>query len=60
MRFLHLSDLHIGRRLGGFSLMDDQRHVLRQALATAQTCDAVLLAGDVYDKAQPARKPYAR
>lgn len=53
MRFLHLSDLHIGRRLGGFSLMDDQRHVLRQALATAQTCDAVLLAGDVYDKAQP-------
>ena len=53
MRFLHLSDLHIGRRLNGFSLMEDQAHVLEQALDMAQKADAVLLAGDLYDKAQP-------
>ena len=53
MRFLHLSDLHIGRRLNGFSLLEDQRAVLEEALAMASECDAVLLAGDLYDKAQP-------
>lgn len=53
MRFLHLSDLHIGRRLSGFSLLEDQAHVLKQALSMAEKADAVLLAGDLYDKAQP-------
>lgn len=53
MKLLHLSDLHIGRRLNGQSLMDDQRHVLEQALDCARDCDAVLLAGDLYDKTQP-------
>lgn len=53
MRFLHLSDLHIGRRLNGFSLLEDQRAMLDQALEMAQSCHAVLLAGDLYDKAQP-------
>lgn len=53
MRFLHLSDLHIGRRLNGFSLLEDQRAVLDEALEMASSCDAVLLAGDLYDKAQP-------
>lgn len=53
MRFLHLSDLHIGRRLNGFSLLEDQAHVLEQTLGMARECDAVLLAGDLYDKAQP-------
>ena len=53
MRFLHLSDLHIGRRLNGLSLLEDQRHMLSQALEMARNCDAVLIAGDVYDKAQP-------
>ncbi len=53
MRFLHLSDLHIGRRLNGISLLDDQSAVLMQAQAMAADCDAVLLAGDLYDKAQP-------
>lgn len=54
MRFLHLSDLHIGRRVNGFSMMEDQAYVLDQALQMAQQADAVLLAGDLYDKAQPA------
>lgn len=53
MRFLHLSDLHIGRRLNGFSLLEDQAHVLAQALKLAEQADAVLIAGDIYDKAQP-------
>ena len=47
MRFLHLSDLHIGRRLNGFSLLEDQRAVLGQAVKLAEECDAVLLAGDL-------------
>ena len=54
MRFLHLSDLHIGRRMSGMSLLDDQRAVLKQAVEMASQCDAVLLAGDLYDKPQPA------
>lgn len=53
MRFLHLSDLHIGRRLSGISLLEDQRAVLAQAVEMAGECDAVLLAGDLYDKPQP-------
>lgn len=53
MRFLHISDLHIGRRLNGFSLLEDQKDILSQLLQHAQSCDAVLLAGDLYDKAQP-------
>lgn len=53
MRFLHISDLHIGRRINGLSLLEDQRHVLGQVLRMAQDCDAVLVAGDLYDKAQP-------
>ena len=57
MRFLHLSDLHIGRRLNGFSLLEDQRAVLGQAVKRwLKECDAVLLAGDLYDKPQPRRR----
>lgn len=54
-RFLHLADLHIGKRIGEYSLLDDQRVVLEQALSIVQTehCDEVLIAGDVYDKPQP-------
>lgn len=53
MRFLHLSDLHIGRRLGGLSLLGDQRAIMAQILQMATDCDAVLLAGDLFDKYQP-------
>lgn len=53
MKFLHLSDLHIGRRLNGLSLMDDQKLMLAQTVQMAADCDAVLLAGDLYDKTQP-------
>lgn len=55
MKLMHLSDLHIGRRFAGVSLIDDQRHILSQALSAAERekPDAVLLAGDIYDKPVP-------
>lgn len=53
MKLLHLADLHIGRRLNGLSLMEDQQVVIRQILEMARDCDAVLLCGDLFDKAQP-------
>ena len=53
MKLLHLADLHIGRRLNGLSLMEDQRAMVEQVLVMAQNCDAVLLCGDLFDKAQP-------
>lgn len=55
MKFLHLADLHIGKRLHEYSLLDDQRDVLKQALDLAkdEQCDFVIIAGDVYDKASP-------
>lgn len=55
MKFLHLGDLHIGRSLGGFDLKEDQKYILDQLLeiAEADQVDAVLIAGDVYDKAVP-------
>ncbi len=53
MKFLHLSDLHIGRRLYGYSLLDDQRETLMRLVSLADECDAVLLAGDIYDRFSP-------
>lgn len=55
MRFLHLSDLHIGKRLNEFSLLEDQAYILGQILeiTKSEQPDGVLIAGDVYDKAAP-------
>lgn len=55
MKLLHISDLHIGKRVGGISLVDDQRFILAQvvSLAEGEGVDAVLVAGDIYDKASP-------
>ena len=56
MKILHTADWHLGRYLHGVSLLADQAHVLAQlvALARAEAVDAVVVAGDVYDRAQPA------
>ncbi len=56
MRLLHLSDLHLGKKLNEFSLLEDQKYILRQIveIAAAERPDAVLLAGDIYDKSVPA------
>ncbi|MDO4182878.1 MAG: exonuclease SbcCD subunit D [Coriobacteriia bacterium] len=58
MRFLHTGDLHIGKRLAERSLLDDQRFVFQQMLdiAREQAVDAVLIAGDVFDKTAPGRE----
>ena len=55
MRFLHLGDLHLGKSLGDFDLIGDQKYILDQMIAVIRerTVDAVLIAGDVYDKAIP-------
>ena len=55
MKFFHLSDLHIGLKLYNRDLYDDQRYVLQQVCDAArqQQPDAVIIAGDLYDKAVP-------
>lgn len=55
MRFLHTSDWHLGRIFHGLRLLDDQAAVLRQILDIAKETkvDAVLIAGDIYDRAVP-------
>ena len=55
MKFLHLSDLHLGKRLNEFSMLADQAYILRQILAIVdeQKPDGVLIAGDIYDKTVP-------
>lgn len=56
MKLIHLSDLHIGKRLHEVSFLDDQRYILSQILTIIEneSPDAVLIAGDVYDKSIPA------
>jgi len=55
MKFIHLSDLHIGKTLNAFSLLGDQEYALSQVLdyVKSHTPDAVLIAGDIYDKQAP-------
>jgi DNA repair protein SbcD/Mre11 len=56
MRLLHLADLHIGKRVNEFSMLEDQEHILIRILniAKEEKPDAVLISGDVYDKSVPA------
>ena len=55
MKFIHLSDLHIGKRVKDFSMIEDQRYILAQILELidGSGAEAVLIAGDVYDKPVP-------
>ena len=55
MKFLHLSDLHIGKNLNGFSMIEEQKHVFAQIIGYIKTehPDAIIIAGDVYDRAIP-------
>ena len=55
MKLLHCSDLHIGKRVNEFSMLEDQRYILNQIskLAVSEGVNAVLLAGDLYDKPVP-------
>ena len=55
MKLIHLSDLHIGKKLNEFSLLEDQKYILTQILELIrqEKPDGVIIAGDVYDKAIP-------
>lgn len=55
MKVLHVSDLHIGKRVNGMSMLGDQRYILRQILDIAEKrqVSVLMIAGDVYDKASP-------
>lgn len=55
MKFLHLSDLHIGKIVNGFSMLEEQKHAFLQIVEyiKTQSPDAIVIAGDVYDRAVP-------
>ena len=60
MKLFHLSDLHIGKLLCGYSLKENQERVLSQIVAYAQEehPDAILICGDIYDKSAPSGEAY--
>ncbi|MBQ2996537.1 MAG: exonuclease SbcCD subunit D [Oscillibacter sp.] len=55
MKYVHLSDLHLGKRVNEFSMLEDQKYILDQILHVidGEMPDGVILAGDIYDKAIP-------
>lgn len=55
MKLLHLADLHFGKSVNGFSMLEDQRYIVAQIyeLIEREKIDAVLLAGDIYDRSIP-------
>ena len=55
MKLIHLADLHLGRRVNAFSMLDDQAYILDEifGIIAGEEPDGVLIAGDVYDKAVP-------
>ena len=55
MKFMHLSDLHLGKRVHEYSMIEDQEYILKEIadIAAEEQVDAVLIAGDIYDKSIP-------
>jgi len=55
MKLIHLSDLHLGKRVNDVSMIDDQKYILEQILSIieAERPEAIMIAGDVYDKSVP-------
>ena len=55
MKFVHLSDIHIGKKVNGFSMLNDQKHILKKIIEVidSEKPDVVMIAGDVYDKTVP-------
>ena len=56
MKLIHLSDLHLGKRVNEFSMIEDQRYVLNEIteIIDQEQPDGILIAGDIYDKPVPA------
>ena len=55
MKFIHLSDLHLGKRVNEYSMIEDQEYILKEIISIVdrEKTDAVIIAGDVYDKPVP-------
>ena len=55
MKFIHLSDLHLGKRVYEYSMLEDQEYILKMILkiVDAEKPDGILIAGDVFDKSVP-------
>lgn len=55
MKFAHIADLHIGKRIHDFPMLDDQKYILNQMLDIfcQHQVDGILIAGDIYDKTVP-------
>lgn len=55
MKLFHISDLHIGKRVNGFSMLEDQNYILNQIveLAEEHRPEGILIAGDLYDRSMP-------
>ena len=58
MKFIHLSDLHLGKRVNEFSMIEDQKYILLQTIniIDEEKPDAVIIAGDIYDKSIPSEE----
>lgn len=61
MKLIHLSDLHLGKRVNEFSILEDQQYILTEILRIIdeEQPDGVLIAGDVYDKTVPSAEAVA-
>lgn len=61
VKLIHLSDLHLGKRVNGFSMLEDQQYILAEILRIIdrERPDGVLVAGDVYDKSVPSAEAVA-
>lgn len=55
MKFIHTGDLHIGKTVNDFNLLQDQKHILEQMIVIAkeENVDAFVIAGDIYDRSIP-------
>lgn len=61
MKFAHISDLHLGKRVHQFSMIEEQKYILEQIvkIVKEEQVDSVLIAGDVYDKIYPSAEAVA-
>lgn len=61
MKFAHISDLHLGKRIHQFSMIEDQKYILEKIveIVKGEKVDGILLAGDIYDKIYPSAEAVA-
>lgn len=61
MKFIHTSDLHLGKRVSGYPMIEEQKHILMQIAEAVreEQADALIIAGDVYDRSSPSSEAVA-